>query len=694
MSTTSSKISHESVDSFRVEPFNNPTHDSIAANTTTKNGPNDSKITNDEMPYHVAATKSNDLLSTVNSKAPSLARTITKTVNTIWNAVQDDNEQTNKEMENDELNKLLESRFDVADAFRLHDNTNTSLDNNVNEPLDNTQDTSSILNPDLEKDNAESLHSVPEDLESTPNSIDSLHYKTTHIAGEENQLYEEGSSLEHIEKPETLDKVFTNKSNGQLDLPPDKGYAWVVVFTVFLVMFNTWGCNSAFGVYLSFYLSNDVFVGATKYDYAIIAGLTVALGQGFCPIAMFMLRVIGMKRTMLIGCVFLLAGELLASFSTRLWELYLTQGVMNGISIALIFAPATTVLPGWFLKKRAVAMGISLLGTGAGGVTFGLASQKMITDNGNAHWCYRMLAIVCTVSCLISITFIRERIPSKPVGFHWGKIKLELKRLFDWNVIKKPAVPLITIWFTLALLGYNLMVFTLASYAVARGMSAHQGASLTAILNGSQAIGRPVMGLMGDKIGRANITIILTSVLVVYMFGFWIPAHTYVQMIMFSILVGLCVGVANVMSTVLIADMIKPSEFLPAWAFVNYAGAPVLFCCEVIAQALTVPGTSNPYFHTQLFAGCCFSCALIMICILREICVRSKLNARQEENNRKFMELDDTSSGGGDKINNEECSVPSMEDRTIIEHRREKYNLLLGPGAKKYFLRMTYPMKV
>ncbi|CCK72001.1 Esbp6p KNAG_0I02160 [Huiozyma naganishii CBS 8797] len=574
------------------------------------------------------------------SRVASLARTVTMTVSDVIDAVRDDNQQTERDRASDDLNKVLESRFDVGDALRMEQN--------------NASDS---------------------DQEEVESHVDEVTKLPSEVPGG---------------KRETLERVFTSKEKGNVvDLPPDKGYAWVVVLSVFLVMFNTWGCNSAFGVFLSFFLSHGTFEGASKYDYALIAGLTVALGQGFSPFAMIIMRVIGLRTTMFLGCMLMLAGFLLASFATRLWELYLTQGVLIGISISLIFAPATTVLPGWFLKKRAVSMGLSLFGTGAGGVTFGLASEKMIADRGNTRWCYRMLAITCTCAVLFAISLVRERHPIKSVGLRSiKKVKREVKKMFNWQVIKQPQVLLIAVWFTLALLAYNLMVFTLASYAVARGMTLHQGSSLTAILNGAQACGRPIMGLMGDRFGRANVTIALTSLLCIYMFAFWIPAHTYLQLIMFSIMVGSCVGVANVMNTVLIADMVKPDEFLSAWGFVNYSGSPALLCCEVIAQALTKQGVSNPYLHTQIFAGVCFSSAWIMILVLREYAVRLKLDRRRQENDKKMQEHI------GNKQFEEADSDSSAEHWSTLEKREIKYNFLLGGGIKRYFMRLSYPMKI
>lgn len=598
----------------------------------------------------IAKTTSTDSRFSINGDE-SLKLSVKRTITKIVDAVKDDNEQTEKD--SSDLNRVLESRFDVGDAIRL-------VNNESSEPLPVRQS--------FDEESAQSWHG------DTP--------------ANGNRDFGDDSDRQ------TVEKVFTNKSTGDVELPPDGGYGWVVTFCVCVVMFSTWGCNSGFGVFLAFYLNEQVFPGATKYDYALIAGLTVALGQGCSPFVMVIMRIVGIKTTMLFGTALMLAGFILASYATQLWQLYLTQGVMSGASISFIFVPATTMIPGWFLKRRAVAMGLSMMGTGAGGVVYGLAANKMISQDGNTKTALRVLAITCTVSVLIAIVLLKQRNPVPSVGLRsWKLIVSQFKQIFDIRVVRNPFVSLVALWCSFALLGYSLMVFTLSSYAIARGMTAHEGSILTAVLNAAQAIGRPLMGLAGDRFGRANVTIVLTFFLTILLFAFWIPAHTFVQLLMFSILVGGCVGVANVMNTVLIADNVPPHRFLTSWSFVNLSSAPALLVCELVAQALTVPGDKdNPYLHTQIFAGSCFGTALILVLILREYSVRLKLAERQKATDLelKNWKLYDEHSSGNQWDNNRELE----KALATLNERKIKYDLLLGSGIKKYLLRMSYPMKV
>ncbi|QEU58174.1 Esbp6 [Kluyveromyces lactis] len=582
-----------------------------------------------------------------------ISRTVTRTLSTIKKAVDDDNLQADNNT--DDLNKLLERNFDIDDALRL---TETAKRTDSRYTINTNTNT-----------NANAVNAKGSDRWFDQTSDSESEYRSevpVELAGDD-----EG---------QTLNKVFTNKETNTLDLPPEGGYGWVCCLCVTLVMFSTWGCNSAFGVFLAFYLNNSSFAGASKYDYALIAGMTVFFGQGLPPFVLLFMRIFGLKIPMYFGIVIMCLGFVLASYAVSLWQLYLTQGFLSGVGISFIFAPATTVLPGWFLKKRSFAMGLSLIGTGAGGVAYSLAVNKMIENTGNQRFALRILAITCSITCVVATLLLRQRVPMKATGIRdWKAIKQHCNDMFSMHIFRKWTVQLIAVWFMFALFGYTLMIFTLSSYAVANGLTAHQGSSLTAILNGAQSVGRPLIGYTGDKIGRTNITVMLTLLLTIFMFGFWIPADSYSSLIGFSICVGLCIGVANVMNTVLVADIVGPVDFLPAWGYVNLVGSPFMLVAEVIAQALTEPNSNDPYLHTQIFAGCCFFAALLLILGLREVTVKIKIKERQTINLQRLKDYD---------------STLSEKDNNTLREREIKYDYLLGSGIKSYFTRMFYPMHV
>ncbi|CEP61816.1 Esbp6p LALA0_S04e01354g [Lachancea lanzarotensis] len=480
-----------------------------------------------------------------------------------------------------------------------------------------------------------------------------------------------------------ISKVFTNRSTGGLSLPPDGGYGWVCCGCLTAVFLSTWGASAGSGIFIAYYLNANAFPGASKYDYALIAGFNVFGGQGFAPTAMILAQIIGFRATMCTGVIFLFAGFFLASFATKLWQLYLTQGVLFGLGIALVFVPATTILPGWFLKKRSTAFGMSLLGTGAGGVIYSIAAQEMISRTGDQRWALRMLAFLCAGVCAVATLLLRQRVPSKPVGFKsWKAIEQQFALIFQWRIAKAYKINLISLWSTFALFGYNLMVFTLSAYGLSRGLSTKQSSLLTVILNAAQCIGRPCIGVIGDRYGRVNTTVVLTTVLVIFLFSFWITAHTFVQLVMFCICIGLCIGVGNVMNIVLIADISGADDFLPAWGYCNTFTSPFLLLSEVIAQALVShQNQSKPYLHVQIFAGLCFFVALILVLLLRETIIKLRFQEALSDVDRALKKtLQDLEN--------------SAEAANELGSKRALYERILQPKLSFFFRRMFYRKKI
>lgn len=486
----------------------------------------------------------------------------------------------------------------------------------------------------------------------------------------------------------TIEKVFTNTSTGTVDLPPDGGYGWVCCMCAFTILFSTWGNNSAFGVYLSYYINNDVFPGATRMDFAWIAGLIVFCAQFFAPFAMIADRMIGFKLTMSIALVAHLVGYILASFATKLWQLYVCQGVVVGTAYSFLFIPACTIIPNWFLKRRAIASGIFCAGTGLGGLVYSLSINAMIQRTGDQRWSLRMVAIITTVCMGVAIFFIKRRNPIPRQQINTQNFVANVKDMLSGKVLTNPRLWYITFWFSLALLGYNMTLFSYSSSATAMGISQHNASTLTAVMNAAQAVGRPTMGLVADTwVGRINYSMILSIVIVILILGFWVSAKSFSTLIACGALLGFTLGVGNVMNSVLIADAFKPDEFASSWSILNMVMAFFVLFVEVIALALRDDSLSNPFLYAQVFAGCIFTLAVLFLFPLRESSVRELLERLKTETNSDIKVLEAR----------KELGVVHESDAEALEVLRTKlgnYERLLSPTPLGYFKRTFYPVKI
>ncbi|KAI5967155.1 hypothetical protein CANMA_003212 [Candida margitis] len=495
------------------------------------------------------------------------------------------------------------------------------------------------------------------------------------------------------------------------DYPTDGNFAWVMSMCAMLASFSTWGANAGYGVFLNYYLNSNTFPEATEYDFALIGGIVVFAANFLAPYSAILNKVLGFRWVLVLGLVFQTLGWIAASFATKVWHLYLTQGVSVGISFSFIFIPSTLVLPTWFVEKKATSMGICVAGAGLGGLIFSLSVNKVIQDTGDQRWALRMVGFVTLFAVVVVIVLMRPRRTSlvaqqtPPIKERLTRtyIKESFKVIFDIRVVKNRGIQIVAIWFAIALIGYTLMLFTVSSYATSIGLSHQQGSSLTAIMNASQVVGRPCMGLVADRIGRSNFTSVICLMISILLYAFWINAKTYGAMIAFSVIIGLIVGVGSSLAQPLTADVLEGHlNQLPAgWSAINIFVSFFCLVAEVIALALVVKGSSDPYLHTQIFAGTCFFACFLVMLVLREHLVSKILRSRYDQAKTRLDQINgnagvtrcgylkDASADDGD-----EQDVADAGEEEVLLERVERYEHLLRRSVFAFFGRVVYPIKV
>lgn len=441
---------------------------------------------------------------------------------------------------------------------------------------------------------------------------------------------------ETIEKPNAGEFGGVFNEDDYIDVPPDGGYGWLCCACVTAMNFATWGPNCAFGIFLSFYLNNDVFPGATPTDYALIGGIVIFLTLALIPYSAVILMKFGYKTTATIGIIVQLAGFTGASFANTIGELYVTQGVLIGISYGIIFGANSIVLPSWFLRKRALANGLSHMGVGLGGVVFSLVVNKLITETGDQRWALRVLAIVSFVICSTMMFLVKIRIPQNS-SFKEddnNSIRKIFSRIFDYKVWKSFPLQLATAWSSIGTTGYAICLYSLSNFAISIGFSQHQAMIVTVVLNLSQMIGRPLTGYLSEICGRVNFTIFATFYTCIMIFVFWINLETYAALLVFAFMLGLFVGISSVNVVPLVVDVVGLNSLASGLGWANSFNAIMSLVAEVIALNLRdyTLVNRNPYFHCQLFVGSMYICAVVVLIPYRQWKVKRMMQQLKSSN--------------------------------------------------------------
>jgi MFS family permease len=358
-------------------------------------------------------------------------------------------------------------------------------------------------------------------------------------------------------------------------------------------------------VFLSHYLANSTFPGATSLDYAFVGGLSISMALLLSPLATFTTKRFGTRTTLFLGIFFETLALIGASFATKIWHLFLSQGLCFGWGMGFLFVGTVGIVPQWFTTKRSFANGIATAGSGMGGLTYSLATNAMIRSIG-LGWAFRVLGIVACAVNISCALLIRDR--NKQVGASQVPFDVRLFKRLEYNMMLA--------WGFFSMLGYITLLFSLPNYALSIGLTPSQGSVVGALLNLGQGIGRPLVGMFSDKAGRINIATGLSFLCGVFCLVIWVFAKSYGVLIFFAILSGTTAGtvwatIAPVGAEVTgLKDL--PSALSIAWVIFS---VPATFA-EPIALELRQK-TGNIYLHAQVYTGFMYIASAICLYFVR-----------------------------------------------------------------------------
>lgn len=369
-------------------------------------------------------------------------------------------------------------------------------------------------------------------IEMEEKKIDKGEEEQGHDASASNSVLGDQAVPQEPDSKAKVDKTQQQQQQQQQDdVPPNGGYGWVCVAAIATINGHTWGLNSAYGVFLAHYLSNDVFAGATPLQYAFIGGLSISQALIVSPIATLTTRRFGTRTTLFIGVGLEAISFIGASFASQIWHLFLTQGICFGWGMGFLFVGSVGIAAQWFSTRRSLANGCSAAGSGLGGLVYSLAAQAMIKHIG-LPWAFRTLGIIALVVNSVCSLLIRDR--NKQIG--------SSQLGFDYRLFSKVQFLGLLVFGFLSMLGYVVLLFSLPNYARTVGLSAQQGSVIGAIFNLGQALGRPPIGYFSDSIGRLNMASSMTFLSGLFCLVVWIFAKSFGVLVFYSLVGGMVAG--------------------------------------------------------------------------------------------------------------------------------------------------------
>lgn len=409
------------------------------------------------------------------------------------------------------------------------------------------------------------------------------------------------------------------------DVQFDSGYSWVILFFATVICAFSWGSASAYGVFLSNFLTTNKYSDASSIDFAFIAGLLYGVGLMMTPLAVYLLQHLlvsketavhkgarswvsvfslnsSYKVVIMIGAACEAGGYIGASFAKEKWQLYLAEGILVAVGTCLVFVAANALIPQWFLHKRGMANGIFTGGAGLGAILFSLSEQALI-DSAGLPWAQRYVGILCGGMCFLSSFFMVER----------KELFRRQVKIFNFKLLIRGDVWLAILWGTITMFCCGIVSNVLSSFAVSIGLDHKQGSILICVLSVGIIVGRPLLGYLGDIIGSVNAAFVSTIFLTIFILAWWIPSHSYGALVALALFLGSVIGSFSVGFPPICASIVELEDFdtmiSMSWAII---GGCTIFSTPCAIGLTTIDGS---YLYAQIFTGVLvFVSALVLLC--------------------------------------------------------------------------------
>jgi len=255
---------------------------------------------------------------------------------------------------------------------------------------------------------------------------------------------------------------------------------------------------------------------ATDFNWDIGAlsaalSMTLLIGGG---LAIFVGRFndkYGPRPLVTITGILMGAGYLLLTRVTELWQVYGIFGILMSIALSCCFAPLTSTIPRWFIKRSGVATALTITGFGIGGIIWPIIAQALIDASG-----WRQAYTILGITSLIAITslaqFLRRDPQQKglmPYGYEHvatnNKPETPTPRI-ETGLSLKQAAKTTQFWIFGGILFTHLFYVLLLQVhivpdAVSSGIPRTVAAGVLSMFAGASLFGQLLVGIVTDKLG-------------------------------------------------------------------------------------------------------------------------------------------------------------------------------------------------
>ncbi|GMK57948.1 hypothetical protein CspeluHIS016_0407820 [Cutaneotrichosporon spelunceum] len=293
--------------------------------------------------------------------------------------------------------------------------------------------------------------------------------------------------------------------------PPDGGRdAWLCVAAAFGQQFAMFGLMTANGQLQAYYLENQLS-SYSKADVAWFGSIQTLIEFSF---AMFTGRYFDIHGARLLVFSATLLGFVSVvglAFSHAYYQ-FLLSYILFGFAASLIYAPSAAVASHWFDKRRGLAIGCVVAGSGLGGVLYPIILAQLFGKIG-----YRN-----TMLFVAALNFFLMA-----PGIWWMKTRLPPRTPPKWSAMKAPWKDVRYVVHVLgaALFGMNVLApyFTAIYYMNSNHVPSHISDYAVALALSGSLVGRCILGWFADIVGVWKVFGAIGPISGIIMLALWLP---------------------------------------------------------------------------------------------------------------------------------------------------------------------------
>ncbi|MFN0092983.1 MAG: MFS transporter [Acidimicrobiales bacterium] len=307
-------------------------------------------------------------------------------------------------------------------------------------------------------------------------------------------------------------------------LDVDSGRAWVIALGGMLANAVCFGTVYSFGAFLDAMKAEfGSGLGATALIFGLPTFVLFSLGLLTGPLA----DRYGPRRIVLTGAVVIGAGLFLTSRAQSLGAAVLFYGVGVGVGIGCCLVPVTACVGGWFVRRRALALGLTASGIGVGTLVMVPLAEWMNRAYG---WrsSYEVFALACAGA--LALTAWAATPPRRNGAAPKGRPLRQLAALGSFRRLYAGS-------FLLSMALFVPFVF-LVKYAKDHGVSASSAALLVSVLGASNVASRLAMTGLAARLGAPRL-FLLCFLVQPPAYALWLASRgAYPALVVFAVVLG------------------------------------------------------------------------------------------------------------------------------------------------------------